>query len=74
MDELKVNTLSLIQKRVTIKGWPSGSAMDSEETVNFSLRNNIEVEMTKFSLKDCDKAYKAFESGKQNGRVVLLMD
>ncbi len=38
---LTVNSLDLLAKRAAVKGWYSGIARDSEDTLNFSQRNKI---------------------------------
>ena len=38
---LTVNSLDLLAKRASVKGWYSGIARDSEDTLNFSLRNKV---------------------------------
>lgn len=47
----------MIQKRLSIRGWPSGTAKDSEETVAFAQEMGVECQVETFSLKDADKAY-----------------
>lgn len=51
------NSIAMIQKRLSIRGWPSGTAKDSEDTVAFALDQGVECQIETFSLKDADKAY-----------------
>jgi D-arabinose 1-dehydrogenase-like Zn-dependent alcohol dehydrogenase len=58
--ELKIGpgaATAMIQKRLSIRGWPSGTAKDSEETVAFAQEMGVECQVETFSLKDADKAY-----------------
>ena len=47
----------MIQKRLSIRGWPSGTAKDSEDAVAFALDQGVDCQIETFSLKDADKAY-----------------
>jgi hypothetical protein len=38
---LTVNSLDLLAKRALVKGWYSGTAVDSEDTLEFSQLNGI---------------------------------
>lgn len=51
------NPIAMIGKRLSIRGWPSGTAKDSEETVAFAQEQGVECQIEKFSLSDADKAY-----------------
>ena len=51
------NSIAMIQKRLSIRGWPSGTAKDSEDTVAFAIDQGVECQIETFSLKDADKAY-----------------
>jgi len=57
-DESTINLSSLITKRLSIRGWPSGSAKDSEECVEFAKHMGIKCMVERFPL---DKAQEAFE-------------
>ncbi|KAH8101538.1 GroES-like protein [Cristinia sonorae] len=49
----------LVPNRITIKGWPSGSAQDSEDCLNFAQYFGIKPLVQLFPL---DKAQEAYES------------
>ncbi|TFY63505.1 hypothetical protein EVJ58_g3206, partial [Rhodofomes roseus] len=48
---------ALIQKRTSIRGWPSGTAADSEDCVKFAQANGIRTMVTKFPLDKAQEAY-----------------
>ena len=55
-------------------GWYSGVARDSEDTLNFSLRNNIASMNEIYPLEKAQEAYQRMLSGKARFRVVLRME
>jgi alcohol dehydrogenase len=71
---LTVNSLDLLSKRASVKGWYSGVASDSEDTLRFSLRNNIKSMNEIYPLEKAEEAYQRMRSGKARFRVVLRMD
>jgi len=71
---LTVNTFDLIGKSAGLRGWYSGVARDSEDTLNFSLRNNIASMNEIYPLEKAQAAYDRMLSGKARFRVVLRME
>src|SRR5208337_4054593 len=71
---LTVNSLDLIQKSAAVKGWYSGIARDSEDTLQFSLRNKVASMNEVYPLERAQEAYERMMSGKARFRVVLRMD
>lgn len=69
---LQVPVMPLIQKRLQVRGWPSGTAQDSEETIAFSQAQGIECKIEKYSLEDAEEAYQAMMQGKPRFRAVLV--
>ncbi|THH32488.1 hypothetical protein EUX98_g1697 [Antrodiella citrinella] len=57
-DKATIDLSALITRRLSIRGWPSGSAKDSEECVEFAKQMGIKCMVEKFPL---DKAQEAFE-------------
>ncbi len=68
---LTVNSLDLLMKRAAIHGWYSGTAADSEDTLNFSLMNKIASMNEIYPLEEAQAAYDRMMSGKARFRVVL---
>jgi alcohol dehydrogenase len=71
---LTVNSLDLLAKRALVKGWYSGTAVDSEDTLEFSQLNGIESMNEVFPLEQAQSAYDRMMSGKARFRVVLKID
>jgi D-arabinose 1-dehydrogenase-like Zn-dependent alcohol dehydrogenase len=64
--------LLLIGARRSVAGWPSGTAPDSEDTMNFSVLSNVRPMIETFSLERAAEAYQHMMSGKARFRVVLV--
>ena len=57
-----------------VRGWYSGIARDSEDTLNFSQRNKVASMNEIYPLEKAQEAYDRMLSGKARFRVVLKMD
>jgi alcohol dehydrogenase len=68
---LTVNSLELLGKRAAVKGWYSGTAVDSEDTLRFSQRNQVTSTNEIYPLDQAQTAYERMMSGKARFRVVL---
>jgi D-arabinose 1-dehydrogenase-like Zn-dependent alcohol dehydrogenase len=64
----------MIMKGVSVHGWPSGHARDSEEAIEFAQSQNVNCMVEKFSLDEAQKALDRMLSGKVRFRAVLMMD
>ena len=71
---LTVNSLDLLAKRASVRGWYSGTATDSEDTLLFSQLNDIGSMNEVFPLEQAQAAYDRMMSGKARFRVVLKID
>jgi D-arabinose 1-dehydrogenase-like Zn-dependent alcohol dehydrogenase len=71
---LTVNSLDLLGKRGSVRGWYSGTAVDSEDTLLFSQLNGIASMNEIFPLEEAQAAYDRMMSGKARFRVVLKID
>lgn len=71
MESLDVSPIKLIGGRRSITGWPSGTAKDSEECMEFAALTGIKPMIEKFKLKDATAAYERMISGKARFRVVI---
>jgi len=70
---LNVNPLQLIQGTKGIQGWASGTAKDSEDTLQFSALSGVRPMIEKYPLEKAAEAYAQMISGKARFRVVLTM-
>jgi D-arabinose 1-dehydrogenase-like Zn-dependent alcohol dehydrogenase len=72
-EPMEVSVVSLLMARRNIQGWPSGTAMDSEDTLRFSSQTGVKAMIEKFSLEKANEAFARMMSGKAQFRVVLTM-
>jgi D-arabinose 1-dehydrogenase-like Zn-dependent alcohol dehydrogenase len=72
-DPIQVNGVGLLAARKTIQGWPSGTAKDSEETLEFSALSGVRPMIEKFPLEKAAEGFAHMMSGKARFRVVLTM-
>lgn len=68
---LAVDSFDLLRKRASVKGWYSGSSVDSEDTLLFSQLHRIRSMNEVFPLEEAPAAYDRMMSGKARFRVVL---
>jgi D-arabinose 1-dehydrogenase-like Zn-dependent alcohol dehydrogenase len=54
---LTLFAVALIQKRTSIRGWPSGTAKDSEDTIKFYKQQGIKCMVQTFPLEKANEAY-----------------
>jgi D-arabinose 1-dehydrogenase-like Zn-dependent alcohol dehydrogenase len=72
-EPLSVSVLPLIFKRQSIQGWPSGTARDSQDTLNFSALTGVRPMIEKYPLEKAGEAYDRMIQGHARFRVVLTM-
>lgn len=70
-DPIEVSPLQLLMGRKSIAGWASGTAKDSEDTLNFSALTNTTPKIEEFPLEKVNEAYERMISNKARFRVVL---
>jgi D-arabinose 1-dehydrogenase-like Zn-dependent alcohol dehydrogenase len=73
-DPISVTPIQLIGGRRSIRGWPSGTARDSEDTLNFCALTGIRPMVETLPLEQAAAAYERMLSGKARFRVVLTVD
>ncbi|HKB14528.1 MAG TPA: alcohol dehydrogenase, partial [Planctomycetota bacterium] len=57
--------------RRTVTGWPSGTSIDSQDTLAFCARTGVRSMNETFPLERATEAYERMTSGKARFRVVL---
>jgi len=72
-DPISVTPIQLIGQRRAIQGWPSGTARDSEDTLNFCALTGIRPMVETFPLEQAAAGYERMLSGKARFRMVLTM-
>lgn len=73
-DPISVTPIQLIGRRRTIQGWPSGTAQDSEEALNFAALTGIRPMVETLPLEQVAVGYERMLSGKVRFRAVLTME
>ena len=71
---VSVNTIPMVLKALSVRGWPSGHALDSEEAIAFADTHGVECMIEKFPLEKVNEAMEHMLSGKVRFRCVLTMD
>jgi D-arabinose 1-dehydrogenase-like Zn-dependent alcohol dehydrogenase len=70
-EPLQVPATLLISGRRAVAGWPSGSSIDSQDTLAFSALTGVRPMTEVFPLERATEAYDRMMSGKARFRVVL---
>jgi D-arabinose 1-dehydrogenase-like Zn-dependent alcohol dehydrogenase len=70
---LEVPALQLLFKSQQVKGWYSGTSLDSQETLGFSVLSGVRSMNESFPLDRVNEAYERMEQGKARFRVVLTI-
>lgn len=71
LEPLAVSPMQLIGGRRSIHGWASGTAKDSEDTMQFSTLTGVRPMIEKYPLERAAEAYDQMISGRARFRVVL---
>ena len=70
---LTINATELLLKSAAVKGWYSGTGVDSEDTLRFCQINAITPMNEMYPFAETQAAYDRMMSGKARFRVVLTM-
>jgi D-arabinose 1-dehydrogenase-like Zn-dependent alcohol dehydrogenase len=70
---IPVNPLLLISGQRSLKGWYSGTSIDSQDTLKFSSVAGVQSMNEVYPLEEAAQAYDRMMSGKARFRVVLDM-
>jgi D-arabinose 1-dehydrogenase-like Zn-dependent alcohol dehydrogenase len=68
---LEIMTAALVARRRSVKGWYSGTAIDSQDTMEFSVLAGVRSMNEVYPLERAAEAYEFMMSGKARFRVVL---
>jgi D-arabinose 1-dehydrogenase-like Zn-dependent alcohol dehydrogenase len=72
-ESLTVTPLQLIGGRASIRGWASGTAKDSQDTLAFSALSGVRPMIERYPLEKAAEAYDQMISGRARFRAVLTM-
>jgi D-arabinose 1-dehydrogenase-like Zn-dependent alcohol dehydrogenase len=64
----------LIGGKLSIRGWYSGTSIDSQDTLAFSVLTGVRSKNEVFPLERVNEAYERMMSGRARFRVVLTME
>jgi D-arabinose 1-dehydrogenase-like Zn-dependent alcohol dehydrogenase len=70
---VSISPFPLLLGRRTVAGWPSGTGMDSEDTLNFSALTGVTPMIETYPLEKAEDAYQRMMSGKARFRVVITL-
>ncbi|MFC4357573.1 alcohol dehydrogenase [Halobium salinum] len=70
-EEVPVSVQALVQGRRRVQGWPSGTAKDSQDTLEFGALRDVESMVETYSLEEAADAYEAMLSGDARFRAVI---
>ncbi len=73
-DPIEVSPVQLISARRSIQGWPSGTAIDSEDTLAFSVMSGVRPMIETMPLERAAAAYERMMSGNARFRMVLTTE
>jgi D-arabinose 1-dehydrogenase-like Zn-dependent alcohol dehydrogenase len=70
---ISISVVQIVGARQNTQGWPSGSAIDSEDTLRFSGLTAVRPMIERYPLERAAERYDRMQSGKACFRVVLTM-
>lgn len=73
MQPLTITPLQLIAGSKMVHGWASGTARDSQDTLEFSALSGVRPMIERYPLEKAAEAYNQMISGRARFRVVLTM-
>jgi D-arabinose 1-dehydrogenase-like Zn-dependent alcohol dehydrogenase len=72
-ESMQLSLLPLLMGCRSVKGWYSGTSIDSQDTLAFSVRTGVRPMNETYPLERASEAYDRMMSGKARFRVVLTM-
>jgi len=72
-ESMQVSPLSLLMGCRSVKGWYSGTSIDSQDTLAFSMRAGVRPMIETYPLERVAEGYDRMMSGKARFRVVLTI-
>jgi alcohol dehydrogenase len=68
---MQISPVQLLGKRASVEGWYSGLAIDSQDTLDFSLLTGVQSMNEVYPLEKASEAYDRMMSGAARFRAVL---
>jgi D-arabinose 1-dehydrogenase-like Zn-dependent alcohol dehydrogenase len=73
-EPIGVTSAALIGKRRSVRGWPSGTGVDSADTMRFCVLSGVRAMIETLPLDRAQEAYDKMMSGAARFRMVLTID
>jgi len=70
---MEVSPVVLLMGRRSVEGWYSGTSIDSQDTLDFSVQSGVRSMNEVYPLERAAEGYDRMMSGKARFRVVLTM-
>ncbi len=70
-EPMQIGAIDLISRDASVRGWSSGTGLDSTECLAFAALHGIEARIEPYALEDAQAAYERMMSGEARFRVVL---
>jgi D-arabinose 1-dehydrogenase-like Zn-dependent alcohol dehydrogenase len=70
---MEISPIQLLTRNQSVKGWYSGTSVDSEDTLSFSAQTGVRSMNEVFPLEKAEEAYQRMMSGEARFRAVLDM-
>jgi D-arabinose 1-dehydrogenase-like Zn-dependent alcohol dehydrogenase len=70
---MQVNPMTMLVSQLSVRGWYSGTSIDSEDTMAFSALTGVRSMNEEYPMEKVEEAYQRMMSGKARFRVVLRM-
>ncbi len=70
---IEVSPIRMLTTQQAVKGWYSGTSIDTQDTLAFSARRGVASMNEYYPLSRVNEAYERMISGKARFRVVLKM-
>jgi D-arabinose 1-dehydrogenase-like Zn-dependent alcohol dehydrogenase len=72
-ESMQVSPIALLSRCLSVKGWYSGTSIDSQDTLAFSARAGVRPMNESYTLDRVSEAYERMMSGRARFRVVLTI-
>jgi D-arabinose 1-dehydrogenase-like Zn-dependent alcohol dehydrogenase len=72
-ESMQVSPIVLFQGRRSVKGWNTGTSIDSQDTLAFSVQTGVRPMIETYPLERVAEAYDRMMSGRALFRVVLTI-
>lgn len=73
LEPMELSAVQLLLARRAVRGWPSGTALDSQETLEFSSFAGVRPMIETYPLERVNDAYERMASGDAQFRVVMTV-